>query len=49
MYYSFPDACAKNKLLKSIFKEIVYTKENGGRWSPNAIDDFQLEFISRLD
>ncbi len=49
MYYTLPDAGAKNKLLKSIFREIIYTKERGGRWAPDAIDDFQLEFISRLD
>lgn len=49
VYDSLPNAKAKNDLIKKIFYQIRYTKsEPGNRWKPDAVDNFQLEFISRL-
>lgn len=48
MYYSLSSAEIKNNLLKEIFEKIIYTKEKNGRWDKSAIDDFKLEFVSKL-
>lgn len=49
IYYSLSTPKQKNDLLKSIFTKIIYTKEKGGRWDKKALDDFKLEFVSKLD
>lgn len=49
IYYKLSSPKQKNDLLKSVFTKIIYTKEKGGRWDKSALDDFKLEFISKLD
>ncbi len=49
LYDTLPDARTKNELIKKIFYKIKYTKTTkGNRWKPDLVDDFELEFISRL-
>lgn len=49
IYKNLPDAESKNKVLKELFEKIVYTKEKGGRWDKDNIDNFELKFISKLN
>lgn len=49
IYDTLPNAKSKNDLIKSIFHQIRYSKTTkGNRWSPDKVDDFELEFISKL-
>ncbi len=49
IYDNLPNAKSKNDLIKKIFYQIRYTKTTkGNRWRPDKVDDFELEFISRL-
>ncbi len=46
---SLPDAKAKNDLIKTLFYKIKYTKTTkGNRWRKNDVDDFEIEFVSKL-
>lgn len=49
VYDTLPDAKSKNVLIKKIFHQIRYSKKTrGNRWAPDKVDDFELEFISKL-
>lgn len=49
VYDTLPDAKAKNDLIKKLFHQIRYSKTiKGNRWQPDKVDDFELEFISKL-
>lgn len=49
VYYTLPNAKAKNDLIKKIFHQIKYTKTTkGNRWKPDMVDDFELEFVFKL-
>jgi DNA invertase Pin-like site-specific DNA recombinase len=46
---TLPDAQAKNNLIKSLFHQIRYTKTTkGNRWNKTAVDDFEIELVSKL-
>ncbi len=48
-YYKAKSVEEKNKLLKSIIKNIYYKKEKSGRWDLAARDNFELKFEMVFD
>lgn len=48
MYYKIETIEEKNKLLKSIIEKVIYKKEKGGRWDPEAIDKFEIDIILKF-
>jgi len=46
---ALPDAKAKNDLIKTLFHQIRYSKTTkGNRWNKDLVDDFEIEFVSKL-
>lgn len=46
-YYNL-DTVERNELLKAIVNKVIYTKKQGGRWNPTAIDNFTLDVDFKL-
>jgi site-specific DNA recombinase len=47
IYNKLESAKDKNELLKEILDKVIYTKEEGGRWS-GKVDDFELVINPKL-
>ena len=47
VYYTLPDAKAKNDLLKEVIEKIVYIRTVGGRWVKDK-DNFELTIYPKL-
>lgn len=47
VYYSLPDAKAKNDMLKEVLEKVVYTKKVSGRWNGQP-DDFEIVLYPRI-
>ena len=46
VYYSLPNASAKNAMLKEVLEKVVYKKEASGRWGKP--DDFSIDLYPKL-
>ncbi|KKX54435.1 recombinase family protein [Brevibacillus borstelensis] len=47
-YHKTDDPAKKNALLKSVVEQATYRKEKGGRWNPEAVNQFTLVLYPKL-
>ena len=47
LYWKAKTPKEKNELLKEVIDKVIYTKEEGGRWS-GKVDSFTLDLYPKL-